>query len=73
MKETKQSQTRALVSAYLTNWTAAELQLKTVYCFQPPVIPRMDGDGDTSNFDDYPDDSWKDAVVTSNGHPFYDF
>ena len=39
---------------------------------QPPVIPRIDGDGDTSNFDDYPDDSWRDAMA-SNGHPFDDF
>ena len=32
----------------------------------------MDGDGDTSNYDDYPDDGWRDAM-TSNGHPFDDF
>ena len=29
--------------------------------FQPPIIPRVSYDGDTRNFDDYPDTDWKSA------------
>jgi len=27
----------------------------------PPLIPKVNCDGDTSNFDDYPEDDWKSA------------
>lgn len=31
---------------------------------QPPIIPKVSHDGDTSNFDVYPEDDWKkDAPV----------
>lgn len=33
-----------------------------VFCFQlfdkPPIVPKVSNDGDTSNFEAYPEDDW---------------
>lgn len=28
-------------------------------CPQPPIVPKVSHEGDTSNFDVYPEDEWK--------------
>ncbi len=33
------------------------------FYFQPPLIPKVAHEGDTSNFDDYSDDEWVEEAV----------
>ncbi len=42
---------------------------------QPPIVPKINHDGDTRNFDKYDEDGWKDAptVSSKNFQPFEDF
>lgn len=42
---------------------------------EPPIIPEIKCDGDTSNFDDYPETDWKSArsLDPSDMHLFDDF
>lgn len=41
----------------------------------PPIIPKVNHDGDTKNFDRYEEDGWRDVPVVSgkNLQPFEDF
>ena len=32
---------------------------------QPPIVPEVSHDGDTRNFDDYPNDDWQKATAVS--------
>ena len=32
---------------------------------QPPIVPEVSHDGDTKNFDDYPNDDWQKATAVS--------
>lgn len=42
---------------------------------QPPIVPKINHDGDTRNFDKYDEDGWKDVptVSSKNFQPFEDF
>jgi protein kinase X len=42
---------------------------------QPPIVPKINHDGDTRNFDKYEEDGWKDVptVSSKNFQPFEDF
>lgn len=33
---------------------------------QPPIVPRVSYDGDTRNFDEYPEADWKSAPVVGD-------
>ena len=33
--------------------------------FQPPIVPKVSYDGDTRNFDDYPETNWQKAPAAS--------
>ena len=33
--------------------------------FQPPIVPKVSYDGDTRNFDDYPESNWQKAPAAS--------
>ncbi|XP_045470665.1 cAMP-dependent protein kinase catalytic subunit 3 [Harmonia axyridis] len=42
---------------------------------EPPILPKVSSDGDTSNFDDYPEGDWKSARALEDGElkQFEDF
>ena len=43
--------------------------------FQPPIVPRVSFEGDTANFDEYPETNWSEAapVNPADLHIFSDF
>lgn len=36
-----------------------QLLYNLFFCFQPPIMPAVSYEGDTSNFDEYPETDWK--------------
>lgn len=45
-------------------WVLQKFQ-KSINCYkyelQPPIVPKIMYEGDTSNFDDYPESDWKNS------------
>ena len=66
-----------LQNAHQITSSAFCLKLKKVLLslFQPPVVPKIDHDGDTQNFEEYPEEDWKNASAAHADHQafFEDF
>ena len=41
------------------------IEMNQNICLQPPIVPNVAHDGDTTNFDNYDEDGWKKAQPVS--------